>query len=345
MDRTIIYDGEGLRSDDFLNAGRAGLVALAKLSETLFGSSTLVDGLGCTPGAGLSVSIAAGSIYTQAVTDATPYGTLPADSHVVLKQGLLADAVTLSCPALGTAGQSVNYLVEVQFQENDTDNTSLPFYDTSNPNTPIYTNGNTRRKDVCAVQVKAGTPATTGSQATPAPDAGWIGVWVVTVANGASSINTGNITQVATAPFVALRFRELSMMATAQVDVGAINALVVTSNPPLSSYGTGRRITLLPAATNNGPATLNWSALGAKAIVSPDGAALGGGELVAGRPVELIQLANGNFTFSATPWVPTRSAGDGTNAPASTAYADMAAALAAAAAGAGGLFVWQQQGI
>jgi hypothetical protein len=58
------------------------------------------------------------------------------------------------------------------------------------------------RKCGVAVQVKAGTAATTGSQVTPTPDAGYIGLWVVTVANGQTTITSGNISLYPGAPLV-----------------------------------------------------------------------------------------------------------------------------------------------
>ena len=78
------------------------------------------------------------------------------------------------------------------------------FYNTDNPNAPITAVVSPSRLDKCVVQVKAGTPATTGSQVAPTVDAGWIPLWAVTVANGATTITAGNIVAAAGAPAIAI---------------------------------------------------------------------------------------------------------------------------------------------
>ena len=52
---------------------------------------------------------------------------------------------------------------------------------------------NTVRKGAVVVQVKAGASATTGSQVTPAPDSGYVGLYVITVANAQTTITSSNI--------------------------------------------------------------------------------------------------------------------------------------------------------
>ena len=78
----------------------------------------------------------------------------------------------------------------------DTDSVTLPYYNASNP-TQAYSGPNnsgvaqyTTRKGVCLLQVKTGTAATTGTQTTPAPDAGFTGLYAVTVANGQTTITS-----------------------------------------------------------------------------------------------------------------------------------------------------------
>jgi hypothetical protein len=84
----------------------------------------------------------------------------------------------------------------------------LPYYNSANPAMPfsgLGNNGltqNTVRKGVAVVTVKAGAAAATGSQVTPAPDAGYIGLYAVTVAFGQTTITAGNISTVATAPLI-----------------------------------------------------------------------------------------------------------------------------------------------
>jgi hypothetical protein len=208
LDRVIVYSGQECLETDILGAQKNAFLALSALAATAIGSNQVLDGLACTPGSGLQVSVAAGSIYQLATMDATAYSTLGTDSHQVLKQGLSRDPVVLSCPAPGTAGQSINYLVQVAYQDVDTGMLALPYYNSANP-TVIWTGPSnsgasqaTVRAGACTVQIKAGTAAATGTQTTPSPDSGFVAAYVVTIANGASSVTSGNIAVAANAPFL-----------------------------------------------------------------------------------------------------------------------------------------------
>jgi hypothetical protein len=234
MDRVTVYTGETVRSVDFLNGQRNGLIGLGGLFQALFGTTTAVDGLACVPGAGLTVSLGAGQIFSQAAIDTGAYSTLTADAHLIMKQGRLADAAVLSTPAPGTAGQSIAYLVEVQLQETDTDAVLLPFYNSAAPTVPWSgpggggTPSSTARRDLCAVQIKAGTAAATGTQVTPTVDVGWTALWVVTVANGATGIVSGNIAAYPGAPFINPKLAAL----------GALAGLLLNSNTTITQGGT-----------------------------------------------------------------------------------------------------------
>ena len=159
-----------------------------------------------TPSASLAVVVAPGRIYTQAPIEPSAWSSLPANATLTCKQGILLSAQTIACPVLGTTGQSVNYLIQGQFQENDSNFQTLSYYNASNPSQPFSGAGNngiaqpTVRSGQFIVQAKAGTPATTGSQTTPAADSGWTALAVVTVAFGATTITSGNISVASTAP-------------------------------------------------------------------------------------------------------------------------------------------------
>jgi hypothetical protein len=288
MDRPIIQAGEGLRAADFLNGAKGAFVGLAKLCAAVFGTSTVVNGLACTPGTGLTVSIGAGEIYTLAATDTAAYGTLTSDSHQIMKQGVVLDPTVLATPAPGTGGQSINYLIEAQFQETDAGSANAPFYDTAHPTVPSFSNINTLRKDICALQVKAGTAAATGSQTTPAPDAGWTPLWVVTIANGAVSVVTGNIAQHPSAPYMLANLVTLPALAQLYARTvrfyaagGTANALTATTTPVTTAWFDGLLFGFKPTATNTGAATMDLGA-GAKALRRFDGTALKQGDLQSG---------------------------------------------------------------
>jgi len=198
----------------------------------LLGDGTMVTGLACTPGTGLTVSVAPGVIYSLQNVDNTAYSSLPLDTtHQIIKQGVLEDATVLAVPAPVTSGQSVNYLIEGSYQDSDTANATLIYYDSANPTQPFTGPNNsgtaqpTARKGIISLLAKAGTPATTGSQTTPAADSGYTGLYVVTVANGASSIVTGNISAVSGAPFT-----KLTLGATQSTGWGTPTGGSVSSN-------------------------------------------------------------------------------------------------------------------
>ncbi len=91
-------------------------------------------------------------------------------------------------------------------------------------------------------------------------------------------------------------------------DGGVANAYVLST--PLSfimpkSYFLGQRLLWYPANANTGASTVNAFGNGAKAIRRPDDTALAGGELVAGRAVDMVYdpAANsGAGAFRLVPW-------------------------------------------
>ncbi|UQV43458.1 hypothetical protein KIV45_15940 [Janthinobacterium lividum] len=210
MKRQIIYPGQIPLETDLLGTNKNTMIALAKLTAAIIGTATMVNGLTCAPNApaALSVVVSPGEIYSLQNIDGTAYSSIAADTtHSIMKQGISMDAVTLTCPAPSTAGQSINYLIQAAFSEVDSGAVVLPYYNASNPSTAYSgpagagTTNNTVRDGVVALSAKAGIAAATGSQLTPAADAGYVGLWVVTVANGQTTITAGNIVQAVGAPF------------------------------------------------------------------------------------------------------------------------------------------------
>lgn len=212
------------RDLDVLTSNVSMLKALGLFAQDVIGASTAVSGLACSPStpAALSVQIGIGRIYSPQVVDAGAYGSLPADATSILKQGVLSAPVTLSTPAPVVAGQSIAYLVEAQYQDVDGNSTVLGYFNALNPLSPLSGAGGlgvpqaTQRMGIAAVQVKAGTSAVTGTQVVPSVDAGWTGLYVVTIAFGAASVVSGNIAQYPGAPFLA--FSALTALTQANAD-------------------------------------------------------------------------------------------------------------------------------
>lgn len=183
------------------------------LAQAVMGSGTVVSGLAVGPNspAAMNVVVAPGSIFQLSTVDATAYGSLAADTaDALVKQGINIASTTLAITAPTTSGYSQNYLIEAALLEADGTPVVLPYYNASNPASPYLGPGNsgsaqnTVRAQTVQLQAKAGVPATTGTQTTPATDSGWVPLAVVTVAYGASSITSGNISVASGAPYVSM---------------------------------------------------------------------------------------------------------------------------------------------
>lgn len=308
MDRQIVYAGAIPVETDILNSNKYAMVGLSKIAAAILGTSTFMNGLACTATspASLQVNVAPGEIYSLQNVDSTAYSSIAADTtHQILKQGISLDTVTLSCPAPGTSGQSINYLVQVAYQDVDSGSTTLPYYNSSNPSQAWSgpnnsgTPQNTVRKGVCTVAVKAGAAATTGTQTTPSPDSGYIGAYVVTVANGQSTITSGNISVYSGAPFlpasgfVSGAFQNNYFNASAAGGTAdAITGSFVPQITALPTSGNGVLTVYVRAASANATTTPtftpNSGTIAAKTIVKGAGSALVPGDIAgAGHWIEL----------------------------------------------------------
>ena len=210
-DRQIVYVGAVPQDTDLLLTNKNMMIGLGMLARAILGTGTWVDGLACTQTtvASLNVLINQGAIYSNVNVDGSAYGSLSADTtNQIVKQGINLSPTQLSCPAPGTVGQSINYLIEAQYQDVDAGSTILPYYNSSNPSVAYNGPANsgtsqyTIRQGKCILTVKAGVAATTGTQVTPTPDSGYVGLWVVTVANGQTTITSTNISVYPGAPFI-----------------------------------------------------------------------------------------------------------------------------------------------
>ncbi|WP_124921689.1 phage tail protein [Burkholderia sp. Bp9099] len=298
-DRVTTWPGSIPQELDVMRNGKYAMVGIAKLAAAMLGTSTVVNGLAAVPTtpAGLTVNVTAGEIYSLINVDSTAQSSLAADTtHQILKQGISLDAVNLSCPAPGTSGQSINYLIQATYQDSDTDLNVLPYYNASNP-TQAWNGPNnsgtpqaTTRKGIVVLSAKAGTAATTGSQTTPAADSGYTGLWVVTVANGQTTITAGNIVQATNAPILPADLLH-SIQASSLIvgtDTGAANACVVNYTYPVTALTDGMVLWFKAKAANTGATTLNVNGLGAQPIVGGNHSALQGAELVANGKAQVV---------------------------------------------------------
>jgi hypothetical protein len=218
MDRNLVYPGSIPLDTDLLNANRNCMIALGYLAQMVLGTGTVVDGLACAPTApaSMTVTVGPGSISVLSIVDTLAYGSLPADTtDPLVKMGINLTATSFTVTAPGTSGLSINYLIEATLQESDVSPVVLPYYNAANPAQPYSGPNNsgvaqnTDRIQRVQLQLKSGSPATTGSQLTPPIDNGWVGLYVVTVSYGQIAVSGTNISPLATAPFLAWKLPTL----------------------------------------------------------------------------------------------------------------------------------------
>lgn len=318
MDRQIVYPGQILPETSLLQMAKDSMIGVAKLSAAMFGTGTMANGFAVTPTgpASLQVVCAPGEIYSLTSIDALAFSTLPADTtHSIMKQGILLDGVTLSCPAPGTTGQSINYLVQVTYQDSDSAPVLLPYYNSANPALPYSGAGNngltqnTNRKGVAVVAVKAGASAVTGSQVAPAPDAGYAGLYVVTVAFGQTTITAGSITQYSGAPLLPAGLIQSVQggLALSANDIGAANAYAANFSPAITALVDKMRVCIKVVNPNTTASTFTPApgVIAPAPIVGAAHAALQGGEMVATGDAWL----QWNSSVGAGSWILTDSTG------------------------------------
>ena len=202
MNRTFVYPGELPRVEDFMGFQKQAYYGMGGMIRSAIGTNTGV-GIGdfqisATSPASMSVIIGTGSIYAQQIVDTSTFGVLGTDSNVIMKQGLLATPQTLAITPPGTSGFSQYYLVQVGFNETDSNAVVPPFLNSANPSAPWNGANNTGaslptvRADQAVVSLVAGLAAATGSQTVPSPSAGSTPLWVISVTNGQTQITSTN---------------------------------------------------------------------------------------------------------------------------------------------------------
>lgn len=211
MDRQFVYPGQVPLETDLLNTNRNAMVALGRFALDVLGSSTVVSGLPCTQTTvpSMSVQIGAGAIYSLQNVDNTAYSSLAASTaDQVLKQGILMASAnqTLAMTAPTTSGQSVIYLIEGAFSEVDKAPVALPYYNSANPSVAFSGPGgsglaqSTVRAGTINLVAKAGIASSI--PVAPSVDTGFVPLYYVTVAYGATTIVNANIAVASGAPFL-----------------------------------------------------------------------------------------------------------------------------------------------
>ncbi len=219
MDRQIVYPGSIPLDTDILSLERSTLVALGYLAQATLGTSIVADGLACTPTlpASMAVAIGPGSITQYGVVDTLAFGSLPADTaDPLLRMGINLTSSSFSLTAPTVSGQVIEYLIEASLLESDATPVVLPYYNAASPGDPYSGPNNsgvpqnTQRLQRVQLQLKAGVPAASGSQTPPTVDAGWVGLYVISVATGQTAITANSISTFPAAPFITWKLPNLS---------------------------------------------------------------------------------------------------------------------------------------
>lgn len=310
MDRQTAYSGELPVITDYLQAQQNTMVALAELVQSLCGSTTFVTGLSCsptTPTANLSVVLGAGCIYQSEPLEATNWSALNANTtYNIMKQGIsLAGPSVAAFTPPSTSGFSQVFLIEAQYQDDDTNPEVLPYFNPAILTTPGAVNfsgpgnnnaaQNTARLGIVAVQVKAGIAATTGTQVAPTADTGWVPLYAITLTNGQTQITSGSIVIASGAPFLPSTINGAgayiqSGAPVSVTDTGSVNALLVAPNPAPVSIVQGMQLRVKVAHTLTSSSTLEVvlaSGNQTNAITRADTNATQYGDLIGGQEVDL----------------------------------------------------------
>jgi len=219
LDRQIVYPGSIPLDTDLLNVQRNTMVALGYLAQAVLGTTSVADGLVCGPTqpASMSVSVGPGSMTQFGAIDTLPYGSLSAlPTAPLVRMGINTGSTIFSFVPPPSAGQIINYLIQASLLEADGGATVLPYYNAAMPGQPFSGAGNngaaqmTLRQQSVQLAVKASAPLAAGSLSLPPVDAGWIGLYVITVACGQTVLAAGNITTLPTAPFLNWKMPQLT---------------------------------------------------------------------------------------------------------------------------------------
>ena len=228
-DRQIVYPGALPADTDILGLQRDMMIAFGYLAQAALGTGTVVWGLAGTQTTvpSMTINVGPGAIAALSTVDATAFGSLASDNNPLVKIGINEGTTQFTLAPPSTSGKSINYLIEAEFLEADGTPVVLPYYNASNPSSPYLgpinsgTAQNTQRLQRCSLQLKAGTAATTGAQTTPAVDSGWVGLYVVTVNYGQTTVLTNGITAFSPSSFLPSSLGNVLLASSSLADASA----------------------------------------------------------------------------------------------------------------------------
>lgn len=211
-DRVIVYPGSGVQDTDILRLQmyqRRAVNYLARMALSPAANAGIVWNFVPQSVSGLTVTLSDGVIVGPMILeDATAYGSLGGSGYDTTPVATVPGVTVVGpFPNTATAGQSVNHVIYATVSIVDADFQVLYYANPDNVTQVLRGVNNsglgqaTTRKELVTISFVAGTPGTTGSQATPAVPTGGIPMYVVTLASGDTAINLANVTQHPASPF------------------------------------------------------------------------------------------------------------------------------------------------
>lgn len=196
LDRQIVYVGAVPLDTDQLLQSRNTMVALGYFAKLTIGDDTAyADGLGCTPGSGLSIVIGPGSMTLPTVIDAGSYGALPPDGDALVKLGINTTATIVALPGVG---QTIISAIVVETQAGSA---AVSYYNATNPAQTLVGSGGNGQAQATVVQQRIAF-ASTSAAAVPA---GYTPLWQISVPATASSVDSTMIALASGAPFITVK--------------------------------------------------------------------------------------------------------------------------------------------
>lgn len=242
--RPIAYTLEQIYSADFLNGQVYSLIGDANdLQVTLGQTGSYISNLLLSPTspASLTLNLTNGFLASLQPVDASAYGSLTATTQQVMQLAFNNQTNVVINNTL-EAGQAQYVLIEVGFQQQDSDAIVLNYVNLSNPAVPLSGPGNsgiaqdTIRNEVAIITVKYGTPATSGSEVPPVVDAGNVAIAYIDLEAAQVTITSGQILDPTAV------YNETGHGSPTQILAGLLNSHhdgEIGQAPPISLDGTG----------------------------------------------------------------------------------------------------------
>ncbi|AQS84354.1 MAG: hypothetical protein ABF876_13960 [Acetobacter aceti] len=187
MDRVIVYPAQVIADTDTLTAQRNTERAIGQVvAMTMGGPGPFASGLAATcSGTDLVVNVASGQINEGATADSTAYGTLAADSTVIMRQYTAAAASF----TLTTSSTAQTYYIYATVGLSDTGSTMLRYLDATDNTRTL--SGET---DTGTAQPTQRAAVATLAISTTTPPASAIALWSINLPANATSVTQSMIT-------------------------------------------------------------------------------------------------------------------------------------------------------